>query len=130
MDEIPRRLPALLRAEKIQKKAAKVGFDWDDVGGAFDKTEEELKEVTEAFENKQGHERLEEEVGDLLFAAVNISRFLGVDPEEALNAASRKFMNRFSYVEETAKDQGRRLEDMTLAEMDVLWNEAKQKNIK
>ena len=130
MDEIPRALPALLRGEKIQKKAAKVGFDWDDVSGAFDKTKEELAEVREAYENKEGQERLQEEVGDLLFAVVNISRFLDVDPEEALNGASAKFMKRFSYVEKTAGEQGRRLGDMTLAEMDVLWDEAKQKGIK
>jgi tetrapyrrole methylase family protein/MazG family protein len=127
MDEIPRQLPALLRAEKIQKKAAKVGFDWPDVSGAFDKTAEELSELKEAFAGQQGQDRMREELGDLLFAVVNAARFLDVDPEDALNAASRKFMDRFSYIEQRALASGRSLEDMTLGEMDALWNEAKEK---
>ena len=127
MSEIPRHLPALLRADKIQAKAAKVGLDWADVSGAFDKTEEEIAEVKEAYQKNEGHARLKEEVGDLLFAVVNIARFLEIDPEDALNAASRKFHSRFTYIEETAREQGNRLEDMTLAQMDVLWDEAKLK---
>ena len=129
MEDIPRSLPALLRAEKVQKKAAKVGFDWPDVSGAFDKTDEEISELKEAFSKQQGRERLAEELGDLLFAVVNVSRFLDIDPEDALNAASRKFMDRFAYVEKTAAAAGRRLEDMSLAEMDVLWDQAKENNL-
>ncbi|MBQ3578088.1 MAG: nucleoside triphosphate pyrophosphohydrolase [Firmicutes bacterium] len=129
MEDIPRSLPALLRAEKVQKKAAKVGFDWPDVSGAFDKTDEEISELKEAFSKQQGRERLAEELGDLLFAVVNVSRFLDIDPEDALNAASRKFMDRFAYVEKAAAAAGRRLEDMSLAEMDVLWDQAKENNL-
>ncbi|MBR0139325.1 MAG: nucleoside triphosphate pyrophosphohydrolase [Firmicutes bacterium] len=129
MAEIPRHLPALLRAEKIQKKAAKVGFDWDDVSGAFDKTDEEISELKEAFSGQQGKERLAEELGDLLFAVVNVSRFLDIDPEDALNAASRKFMDRFTYIEEAAAAAGKRLEDMSLAEMDKLWDKAKENTL-
>ncbi len=126
MQKIPRHLPALLRSEKVQKKAARVGFDWDDVSGAFSKLDEETAELKSAYE--QGDPaHIREELGDLLFAITNISRFLDVDPEDALNATSQKFIKRFSYVEESAKAQGRRLEDMTLAEMDLLWEEAKTK---
>ena len=124
MQKIPRHLPALLRSEKVQKKAARVGFDWDDVSGAFAKLDEESAELKEAYaQGDQSHMR--EELGDLLFAVTNISRFLGIDPEDALNATSNKFITRFSHVESAALAQGRRLEDMTLAEMDVLWEEAK-----
>jgi len=126
MEQIPRHLPALLRSEKIQKKAAKVGFDWPDVNGAFDKTQEELAELKEAYQKQEGQERLKEELGDLLFAAVNIARFLKIDPEEALNATFDKFKKRFSYVEEAAKKSKKNLEDMTLEQMDALWNEAKK----
>ena len=126
MQKIPRHLPALLRSEKVQKKAARVGFDWDDVSGAFDKLDEESEELREAY--RQGDpSHIREELGDLLFAVTNISRFLDVDPEDALNATTQKFINRFSYVEQSAAQEGRRLEDMTLAEMDALWEEAKTK---
>ena len=125
MQKIPRHLPALLRSEKVQKKAARVGFDWDDVSGAFEKLDEETAELKEAYaQGDQTHIR--EELGDLLFAITNISRFLGIDPEDALNATSNKFITRFAHVESAAKAKGRRLEDMTLAEMDILWEEAKK----
>jgi tetrapyrrole methylase family protein/MazG family protein len=126
MQKIPRHLPALLRSEKVQKKAARVGFDWPDVSGAFQKLDEESAELKEAYgQGDQAHIR--EELGDLLFAITNISRFLGIDPEDALNATSNKFIRRFAYVESAAKVLGRRLEDMTLSEMDTLWEEAKTK---
>lgn len=125
MSEIPRALPALLRADKIQSKAAKAGFEWADITGALDKAEEELREVREAVQNNEGQERLKEEVGDLLFAAAKIARFLEIDPEDALNAASRKFQSRFAYVEETAIGQGKALNEMSLDQMMALWDEAK-----
>lgn len=129
MEKIPRDLPALLRAEKVQKKARKVGFDWDDVSEAFAKVDEETAELRDAFsDGDKAH--IKEELGDLLFAVVNVARFLDVDPEDALNSTSRKFIDRFSYIEKTAAANGRRLEDMTLAEMDALWEEAKEKNRK
>jgi len=125
MQKIPRHLPALLRSEKVQKKAARVGFDWDDVSGAFAKVDEETAELKEAYE--QGDKaHIREELGDLLFAVTNVSRFLDIDPEDALNATTQKFMTRFSHVEESASRKGLRLEDMSLAEMDVLWEEAKK----
>ncbi len=126
MQKIPRHLPALLRSEKVQKKAARVGFDWEDVSGAFEKLDEETAELKEAY--AQGNkEHIREELGDLLFAITNISRFLEIDPEEALNRCTQKFISRFAYVEEAAHASGRRLEDMSLPDMDVLWEEAKTK---
>ena len=125
MQRIPRHLPALMRSEKVQKKAARVGFDWEDVSGAFGKLDEESAELREAYRMGDAAQ-IREELGDLLFAVTNISRFLQVDPEDALNAASNKFIQRFAYVESTATAQGRRLEDMALAEMDALWEEAKR----
>lgn len=124
MKKIPRGLPALLRADKVQAKAAKVGFDWPDVSGAFEKVAEETLEIKEAMKEKD-QKHIFEEVGDLLFAAVNVARFLDVDPEKALNHTTEKFMKRFSYVEETAQAEGKNLSDMTLKEMDELWEKAK-----
>ena len=127
MMNIPNALPALIRSHKIQKKAAEVGFDWDDVSEAFSKVKEETNELLEIY---QGNDKtsIMEEVGDLLFAVVNVARFLGVNPEEALNFTSSKFIDRFGFIEETAKLQGKRLEAMSLEEMDKLWELAKEKN--
>jgi tetrapyrrole methylase family protein/MazG family protein len=123
VDAVARSLPALWRAEKIQKKARKAGFDWDDVSGALDKLEEETAELREAIAE---HSNIEEEFGDLLFAAVNTARFLDLDPEQALNLASDKFSARFRRVEELATASGRDMKDMTLAELDKLWNQVKK----
>ena len=127
MEKVPKALPALTRANKIQKRAAESGFDWDDISGAFDKVKEEYREVISCCqdENKNAA-RLKEEVGDLLFSVVNISRFLGIDPEDALNYTNNKFIRRFSHIEKTALACGRELEEMSLSEMDELWNEAKK----
>ena len=122
VDAVARSLPALWRAEKVQKKAAKVGFDWDSVDGAVDKLSEELGEVKEAM---AGHGDPAEELGDLLFAAVNVSRFLKVDPEDALQAACDKFAARFRRVEEAVTGQGKRMEDLSLEELDAIWNAIK-----
>ncbi len=116
-------LPQLIRAEKIQKKAAKVGFDWDSIDGAYDKLKEEIDEVKAAKTQAE----IEEEFGDLLFSCVNVARFLGVNPEEALKKATDKFVDRFEQVEQMATEEGKNLEDMTLEEMDKLWDEAKLK---
>lgn len=113
-------LPALSRAHEVQKRAAKVGFDWDDIAGPVSKVREELEEVLAA----QPEER-EGEVGDLLFAVVNLARMLKIDPEIALTGTTAKFIRRFRYIEQRAVEMGRRLEEMTLAEMDELWSEAK-----
>ena len=122
VDAVAHSLPALWRAEKVQKKAAKCGFDWDDISGAADKLAEETDELRRAL---AGDGDPIEELGDLLFAAVNTARFLKADPEDCLNAATNKFAARFRKVEEAAAAQGKRLEDMTLAEMDKLWDEVK-----
>lgn len=123
VDAIARSLPALWRAEKVQKKAAKVGFDWPDVSGALDKVTEETSELKAAIDG-QGDPA--EEFGDLLFAAVNVGRFLKLDPEASLTAATDKFAARFRGVEQAARAQGRNLNDMSLAEMDQLWDQVKK----
>ena len=125
MRKIPKNFPALIRAEKVQKKAAKVGFDWDDVEGAFQKIGEEAGELLEAYRNGD-QVNMQEEIGDLLFAVVNAARFLKVDPEESLNHTSDKFIRRFGYVEDQAIKAGTRPEEMTLEAMDKLWDEAKK----
>lgn len=123
VDAVARSLPGLWRAEKIQKKAAKVGFDWDSVDGAMDKLREETEELQTAI--REGS-NVSEELGDLLFAAVNVARFVKVDPETAMTAACDKFARRFRAVEEAARAQGKDLSSMTLAEMDALWDAVKQ----
>ncbi len=125
MSRIPKQLPQLMIADKIQRKAAKVGFDWPSVEGAFDKVREELLEIKEAIKGED-QEHIAEEVGDLLFAVVNCARFLKVDPEFSLKKTNAKFIKRFTFVEEKIVESGRRLEDSNLAEMDEYWNESKK----
>lgn len=120
LNSVARSLPALWRAEKVQKKAKKAGFDWPDVSGALDKLSEELTEFKAAVAENSN---VEEELGDLLFSAVNAARFVKVDPETALQKATEKFIARFRRVEELAG--GRPMEDMDLAELDKLWEQAK-----
>lgn len=124
LESVARSLPGLIRAEKVQHKAAKVGFDWDEVSGALDKVREETAEVARAID---GDGDPSEELGDLLFAVVNVARFLKIDPEDAINRTTDKFIRRFAQVEQAAKDAGRSLSEMSLAEMDALWDAAKQK---
>lgn len=128
LDGIPRDLPALLTSYKLQKKAAKVGFNWEDVEGALGKLDEELDELKESIRDGQTPEEQQLELGDLLFCAVNISRFIKADPEQALALVNRKFKYRFGYIEQALQAQGRALEDADLAEMDRLWDEAKSQN--
>ena len=125
MNSICKALPALMRSTKVQKKAAKVGFDWPDVSGALQKVEEEAEELKEAIGEKN-QRMMEEELGDLLFAVVNVSRFIGVDAELALNQASNKFISRFAQVEVMAKQRGMDLKKATIEELDQLWDEVKQ----
>lgn len=121
---VPSALPALIKANRIQEKARNAGFDWDTREQVWDKVREELSEVE--AEMKSGSEKnLEKEFGDLLFAVVNASRLYGVNPENALELTNRKFISRFNYIETKAKEMNRDLRDMTLAEMDALWDEAK-----
>ncbi|NGT10789.1 nucleoside triphosphate pyrophosphohydrolase [Clostridium perfringens] len=124
MQNIAKSLPATTRAYKVQKKAKKVGFDWDDVNCAMDKVKEELNEIKEVY-NCEDKSIIEGEVGDLLFACINIARFLEVDGELALDKTIKKFIKRFSYIENEAIKNNKNLKDMTLEEMDKLWEEAK-----
>jgi tetrapyrrole methylase family protein/MazG family protein len=121
LEGIPKHLPALMRAEKMQAKAARVGFDWPVIDGAMDKLVEEVRELARA----ENQEQVAEEMGDVLFAVVNIARFLGVDPEDALQKTNNKFAYRFGYVEQVLKDKGKRWEEVTLEQMDTIWDEAK-----
>lgn len=124
MQNIAKSLPATTRAFKVQKKAKKVGFDWDDVNCAMDKVKEELNEIKEVY-NCEDKSIIEGEVGDLLFACINVARFLEVDGELALDKTIKKFIKRFSYIENEAIKNNKNLKDMTLEEMDKLWEEAK-----
>lgn len=121
---VPRELPALMRADKIQSKAKKVGFDWPDVSGALSKLEEETAELKEAIDEGNA-EHVSEELGDLLFSTVNVSRFVGCDAEEALTSATDKFISRFQKLEALAAERGLDLETASLSEMDKLWDEIK-----
>ncbi len=124
LDDVPRALPALSRAQKIQKRAANVGFDWPSVDGVVDKLVEEIEEFTEARNESQ--ERVEEELGDLLFSCVNLARHCGVDAEAALRRATRKFERRFEAVEARVREAGASVEDTSLEELERLWGEVKR----
>ncbi|QZY54735.1 nucleoside triphosphate pyrophosphohydrolase [Crassaminicella profunda] len=124
LKRIPKSLPALMKSYKVQEKAAKVGFDWDHVEDAIEKVREELEELLEVY-NTEEYDKIKEELGDLIFAVVNVARFLKVDPEIALNGTIKKFINRFEFIEMNAKENGKILEEMSLDEMDKLWNMAK-----
>ncbi|MNW52315.1 Nucleoside triphosphate pyrophosphohydrolase [compost metagenome] len=122
---VPRDLPALMKAYKLQKKAAKVGFDWDSIDGVWDKLSEEIAELKEAIEEGAPPEEQTLELGDVLFSVVNAARYVGIDPEEALSLTIAKFVRRFSYVEEKLREAGKTPQDSTLSEMDALWDAAK-----
>ena len=123
MDAVARTLPGLWRAEKLQKKAAGAGFDWPDIGGALDKLDEETAELRRAAESGRG---VSDELGDVLFAAVKVGRFAGVDPEEAIAATCEKFIRRFRAVEEGAARSGRSVGELSPEEMTALWDVAKR----
>ena len=125
MLSVPRELPALMRAQKIQHKAAKIGFDWDNVGGAVDKLYEEIDELKTAMEQGKRLD-IEDEFGDVLFSCVNIARFIDVDSEEALTASTDKFISRFSLVEQMASEQGIDMKSSSIEELDRLWDKAKK----
>jgi MazG family protein len=126
LDSVSRSIPAVMEALQMTTKAGRVGFDWPDAGGALEKLDEETAELRSAIADGGDHALLQEEVGDLLFVAVNVARLLGVDPEAALKAANRKFRRRFRHVEDALRAEGRKPADATLAEMDSLWDEAKR----
>ena len=127
LEGVPKGLPALVKANRIQAKVAGVGFDWERPGQVWEKVEEELNEFQE--EVTQGNvDAMEAEFGDVLFSMVNYARFLNIDPENALERTNKKFIQRFQYLEEKAKEKGKALKDMSLSEMDVYWEEAKSTN--
>lgn len=134
LDGVPKTLPALLRAFQIQARASRVGFDWPEGGPVLEKLEEEVGELREVLEGPDREGRparkaqIEAEFGDILFSLVNLARFLHVNPEDALRTATNRFMVRFHYLEAQAAKAGRTLSDMTLAEMDALWEEAKRQS--
>lgn len=125
LEGVPRSLPALMRAAKVQNRAKRVGFDWPDISGALEALDSETAEFKDALAS-QDAAAVEEELGDMLFSAVNVSRFLHADAEQALTASTDKFIRRFARVEELAKDRNIDLAAASLAEMDALWDEAKQ----
>ncbi len=127
LEGIPEALPSLLRAHRLQDRAAKVGFDWKKVEDVLNKLDEEIGELKDAVKIKKQNE-IEDEIGDIFFMLVNISRFVGISPEDALRKTISKFISRFRYIEMNAADHGRKLAEMTLEEMDKLWEEAKEKD--
>lgn len=124
LKDVPKNLPALMRSYKVQKIAAKAGFDWDDVEDVFKKIREETDELTEACKNGD-EDSITDELGDILFSVVNLARFLKVHPEMALTGTTNKFIERFEYVEKKTIENGLKMEAMTLGELDKLWEEAK-----
>jgi len=127
---VPVSLPALVKASRIQEKARGVGFDWEERKQVWEKVEEEMQEFKQEFNVEDDtaidHDKAESEFGDLLFSLINYARFIDINPEDALEKTNRKFIKRFQYLEVKAHESGKKLQDMTLAEMDVFWNEAKK----
>lgn len=124
LEGVPRSLPALVKANRIQDKVAGVGFDWEEPQQVFEKVQEELEELQVEVQ-KGDSEKIEAEFGDVLFSMINYARFLGVNPENALERTNKKFIKRFQFLENSAKEMGKDMKDMTLEEMDVYWNKAK-----
>jgi XTP/dITP diphosphohydrolase len=125
LEGVPKGLPALVKASRIQDKVKGVGFDWEEPAQVWEKVQEELQELQAEVLN-QNQDAIEAELGDVLFSLINYARFLKVNPEDALERTNKKFISRFQYLEQKAEQLGKSLSDMTLAEMDVFWNEAKK----
>ncbi|GAA0728839.1 nucleoside triphosphate pyrophosphohydrolase [Aquimarina litoralis] len=125
LEGVPKSLPAMVKASRIQDKVAGVGFDWEEPKQVFEKLEEELSELQYEIE-KQDIDKIESEFGDVLFSMINYARFLNVNPEDALERTNKKFMKRFQFLENKAREKNKSLKDMSLAEMDVFWEEAKK----
>ncbi|MCX6232520.1 MAG: nucleoside triphosphate pyrophosphohydrolase [Bacteroidetes bacterium] len=127
LEGVPNALPAMVKAYRIQEKVRGVGFDWEETHQVWDKVKEEIDELKIEIEQNAPKAKIEDEFGDVLFALINYARFIDINPEDALEKTNRKFIKRFKYLEGKALENGRNLHDMTLAEMDVFWNEAKTK---
>jgi len=125
LEGVPKSLPAVVKASRIQEKVAGVGFDWEKPEHVWEKVQEELTELNEEIK-KDHKENIEKEFGDVLFSMVNYARFIGVNPENALEKTNKKFINRFKYLEKAAKSEGKQLADMSLTEMDAYWEKSKQ----
>lgn len=125
LEGVPKSLPAMIKANRIQDKVAGVGFDWEKPAQVWEKVQEELNELNEEIKNKNTA-RIASEFGDVLFSMINYARFIGVNPENALERTNKKFIKRFQYLEEAAKKEGKELTEMSLSEMDVYWNESKK----
>ena len=125
LEGVPKNLPAVVKASRIQEKVAGVGFDWEEPAQVWEKVQEELEELNEEIK-KGNKENTEKEFGDVLFSMINYARFIGVNPENALEKTNKKFINRFQFLEKSAKKEGKNLSDMTLTEMDVYWEKSKE----
>ena len=126
LDNIAKALPAMLRAEKLQKRAAQVGFDWDKPAPVLAKVEEEVSELKQEMDQPQHHARLQDEIGDIFFAAINLARHLDINPETALREANNKFEQRFRYIQTTLEEEGQDLETASMEKMEELWEQAKK----
>ena len=123
LDGVPKSLPAMVKSTRIQEKVKGVGFDWDNKNQVFDKVKEEIEELN--VEVQRNSDKIEDEFGDVLFSIINYARFLNVDPEMALEKTNKKFIKRFQYLEKESKNDGKKLSEMSLSEMDEYWNKAK-----
>ncbi len=126
LEGVPKSLPALVKANRIQQKVRGVGFDWTEREQVWDKVDEELNEVKEEIDQKSSHEKIEAEFGDLFFSLINAARLYGIDPETALERTNKKFIKRFNYLEQQTIQKGKSLHKMSLEDMDVIWEEAKK----
>ena len=129
LEGVPKSLPAMVKANRIQEKARGVGFDWDNKEQVWEKVQEELNELKVEINEAASKEKIENEFGDLLFSIINYARFIDIDPESALERTNKKFISRFQYLEQKAKALGKNLHDMTLAQMDEIWEEAKTQKL-
>jgi XTP/dITP diphosphohydrolase len=127
LEGVPKSLPAMVKATRIQEKARGVGFDWDNQEQVWDKVQEELGEFKEEVDSGLSKKKIEQEFGDVLFSMINYARFIGVDPESALERTNKKFISRFQFMEEGVKTDKKKMSDMTLEEMDEYWDKAKEK---
>ncbi|MBL7889376.1 MAG: nucleoside triphosphate pyrophosphohydrolase [Bacteroidia bacterium] len=123
---VPKSLPSLVKASRIQEKARAVGFDWEEPGQVWEKVQEEIAELKHEIDSKASKEKIEGEFGDVMFSLINYARFMDINPEDALEKTNKKFIKRFQYLESEAAKSGKQLSEMTLAEMDVYWNKAKE----